>query len=42
MLKGKGGGVKVQLLLLHLTQPSNVADPRVAIGNVLLRGTPSQ
>jgi hypothetical protein len=42
VLKGKGDNAKVQLLLLHITQPSDPTDPRVAIGNVLLRGTPSQ
>ena len=40
VLKGKGGGVKVQLLLLHFTTPADPDDPRVAIGNVKLRGTP--
>jgi hypothetical protein len=42
VLKGKGDGAKVQLLLLHITKPSDPSDPRVAIGNVLLRGTPSE
>jgi hypothetical protein len=39
VLKGKGGGAKVQLLLLHFTTPADPDDPRVAIGNVKLRGT---
>lgn len=39
-LKGKGDGAKVQLLLLHITQPAEPTDPRVAIGDVVLRGTP--
>lgn len=39
VLKGKGDGAKVQLLLLHLTTPANLDDPRVAIGDVALRGT---
>ncbi len=40
LLKGKGGGVKVQLLLLHIRQAADPDDPHVAIGNVTLRGTP--
>ena len=40
LLKGKGDGVKVQLVLLHITPPADPEDPRVAIGNVKLRGTP--
>ncbi len=40
ILKGKGGNAKVQLLLLHFTAPADPADPRVAIANVKLRGTP--
>lgn len=40
VLKGKGDGVKVQLLLLHFTDPADPTDPRVAIGDVALRGTP--
>lgn len=39
-LKGKGDGAKVQLLLLYFTTPGNATDPRVAIGDVMLRGTP--
>ncbi len=39
LLKGKGEGAKVQLLLLHITQPADPSDPRVAIANVTLRGT---
>ena len=39
-LKGKGDGAKVQLVLLHFTTPAEPDDPRVAIGNVTLRGTP--
>ncbi|HEX6390447.1 MAG TPA: hypothetical protein VFZ89_13385 [Solirubrobacteraceae bacterium] len=39
VLKGKGDGAKVQLLLLHFTTPAEPDDPRVAIGNVKLRGT---
>ena len=39
-LKGKGDGAKVQLLLLWFTQPAQPTDPRVAIGDVTLRGTP--
>ncbi len=40
LLKGKGDGAKVQLLLLHFTTPADPDDPRVAISNVKLRGTP--
>ena len=40
VLKGKGDNAKVQLLLLHLTAPADPTDPRVAIGDVTLRGTP--
>ena len=40
LLKGKGGGVKVQLVLLHIKQAADPDDPHVAIGNVTLRGTP--
>ena len=40
LLKGKGGGVKVQLILLHIKQAADPDDPHVAIGNVTLRGTP--
>ncbi|HEV2058246.1 MAG TPA: hypothetical protein VGR11_02750 [Solirubrobacteraceae bacterium] len=40
VLKGKGDGAKVQLLLLYFTTPANPNDPRVAIGDVTLRGTP--
>jgi hypothetical protein len=39
LLKGKGDGAKVQLLLLHITAPADPDDPHVAIGNVKLRGT---
>lgn len=39
-LKGKGDGAKVQLVLLYFTQPADPTDPKVAIGNVTLRGTP--
>jgi hypothetical protein len=39
VLKGKGDGAKVQLLLLHFTTPADPDDPRVAIGDVKLRGT---
>ncbi|MBW3652312.1 MAG: hypothetical protein KY433_01715 [Actinobacteria bacterium] len=38
-LKGKGDGVKVELLLLHITDAAEPTDPRVAIGEVTLRGT---
>ena len=40
LLKGKGGGVKVQLILLHIKQAADPEDPHVSIGNVTLRGTP--
>jgi hypothetical protein len=40
VLKGKAGNPKVQLLLLHFTTPADPDDPRVAIGDVTLRGTP--
>ncbi len=40
LLKGKGDGAKVQLLLLYFTTPPDPADPRVAISGVTLRGTP--
>jgi len=40
VLKGKGDNAKVQLLLLHFTTPADPDDPRVAIGDVKLRGTP--
>ena len=40
LLKGKGDGAKVQLVLLHFTTPADPDDPRVAIGDVTLRGTP--
>jgi hypothetical protein len=39
-LKGKGDGVKVQLVLLHLTTPGEPTDPKVSIGDVALHGTP--
>ena len=39
-LKGKADGAKVQLVLLHFTTPGTPTDPRVAIGDVALRGTP--
>lgn len=39
VLKGKGDDAKVQLLLLHFTTPAEPDDPRVAIGDVKLRGT---
>ena len=39
-LKGKGDNAKVQLVLLHFTTPGNPSDPRVAIGDVTLRGAP--
>ena len=39
-VKGKGDGAKVQLVLLHFTTPGEPDDPRVAIGDVKLRGTP--
>jgi len=39
-LKGKGDGAKVQLVLLHFTSPPVPTDPRVAIGDVTLRGAP--
>ena len=38
-LKGKGDGAKVQLVLLHFTSPPDATDPRVAIGDVTLRGS---
>ncbi len=40
VLKGKGGGVKVQLVLLHIKAAADPEDPHVSIGNVTLRGTP--
>lgn len=40
LLKGKGGGAKVQLVLLHIKQAADPDDPHVAIGNIKLRGTP--
>lgn len=40
LLKGKGDGAKVQLLLLWFTEPSEPTDPRVGIGDVTLRATP--
>ncbi|HWI07723.1 MAG TPA: hypothetical protein VNT54_09430, partial [Solirubrobacteraceae bacterium] len=39
-LKGKGDGAKIELLLLHFTTPGDPVDPRVAIGEVTLRGAP--
>jgi len=39
-LKGKGDGAKVQLVLLYFTVAADPTDPKVAIGNVTLRGTP--
>jgi hypothetical protein len=39
-LKGKAKGAKVQLVLLHITDAAEPTDPRVAIGDVELRGTP--
>jgi hypothetical protein len=39
-LKGKGEGAKVQLVLLYFTLPATPTDPRVAIEDVKLRGTP--
>jgi hypothetical protein len=39
-LKGKGDGARVQLVLLHITSPPDSTDPRVAIGDVTLRGAP--
>jgi hypothetical protein len=38
-LKGKGDGMRVQLVLLHFTSPPVPTDPRVAIGDVTLRGS---
>jgi hypothetical protein len=40
LLKGKGDGAKVQLVLLYFTLPGDPTDPKVAIGDVKLRGTP--
>ncbi len=40
-LKGKGDGAKVQLLLLYMTDPAEPSDPRIAIGDIALRGAPS-
>jgi hypothetical protein len=40
LLKGKGDGAKVQLVLLYFTLPADSTDPKVAIGDVKLRGTP--
>jgi len=39
-LKNRGDGAKVQLVLLHMTAPAQPTDPKVAIGDVALRGTP--
>ena len=39
-LAGKGKDAKVQLVLLHFTQPAEPTDPRVAIGGIELHGTP--
>lgn len=39
-LKGKSDGAKVQLLLLWITAAADPQDPRVAIADVALRGTP--
>jgi hypothetical protein len=39
-LKGKGEGAKVQLVLLYFTVPATPTDPKVAIKDVKLRGTP--
>jgi hypothetical protein len=40
VLKGKGEGAKVQLLLLYMTTPADLTDPKVSIGDVTLRGAP--
>ncbi|MGH2897288.1 MAG: hypothetical protein ACRDMZ_01330, partial [Solirubrobacteraceae bacterium] len=40
VLKGKGDGAKVRLVLLYVTLPGEPTDPKVAIGDVKLRGTP--
>ena len=39
-LKGKADGAKIELLLLYFTTAASQEDPRVAIGDVTLRGTP--
>ena len=39
-LKGKGEGAKIEMLLLHIKRAADATDPRVAIGDVTLRGTP--
>ena len=39
-LKNRAKGAKVQLVLLHMTAPAQPTDPKVAIGDVALRGTP--
>jgi len=38
-LKGKRKSTKVQLLMLYFTQPAEPTDPRVAIGDIQVRGT---
>ncbi len=39
VLKGKGEGAKVRLVLLHFTDAAEPTDPKVSIGDVALRGT---
>ncbi len=39
-LKGKGDAGKYQLFLVYVTKAADATDPRVAIGEIVLRGTP--
>ncbi len=39
-LKGKGEAPKFQLLLVYVTKPAEASDPRAAIGELTVRGTP--
>ncbi|MEA2156871.1 MAG: hypothetical protein QOE11_3011 [Solirubrobacteraceae bacterium] len=39
-LKGKGDAPKFQLVLVYVTTPGEPTDPRAAIGELTLRGTP--
>jgi hypothetical protein len=40
LLKGKGEAPKFQLFLVYVTAPGEPTDPRAAIGELTLRGTP--
>lgn len=40
LLKGKGDAPKYQLVLVYVTTPGEPTDPRAAIGELTLRGTP--